>query len=759
MGDWFRHSILDTGRLPLFCLLVSFVLTFLFIRFSVRMIRAQVSWWPGNVTPGGVHVHHAFFGMMMMAASGLGFVAVAGRHTPVADVVLACVFGIGAALVLDEFALILHLEDVYWSEEGRSSIDAVFVAIAVIGLFLVGLRPLDFSAEMAQYRTGDLASRIAVLIGLTISLLLVVITLLKGKIWTGLAGLFFPPLQIVGAVRLARPNSPWARWRYVNHPRKRDTAMRREIRYRQPLMRAKIAVQEAVAGSFGVPESAAPRPPAPPTAAARVRAPNALLTSIRWWRTRRRLAQRPVWRVPVILIVVALIAAPTVNGVDELVGGAVLDAGDTVTLLGVIAGAMATLTGLVFAAVTLAMQFGASQISVRVIPMLQQDRLMRWSFGVFLATFVFSAVTALDMADEATGAKGLQLSTNVAVLATVVSAILFIALVARVGTILNSARLLRWIGHQGRDAILRLYPTPAEEAAPAGDARSSEALDTALGVLVKAWYDDSPATAAPAGPHRVEVVRLRETPRQGRVLLAINLPGIQRLAINWGTRIDLMVGVGDHVPHNAALFTVHGPIDRVRAYKLQATLVFGDTHRPSVSPVAALQSLSDIALKALSPAINDPGRAVQALDHVEDLLLMLAPRVRAEQDNDAAGLVSGYRRTWNDYVAVGTDEIRHYAGGAAQVQRRMRAVLENLVAQCPPSQHPPLTARLIALDEQVGRDWPSPLDRNLAAVPDRQGYGSEAGIATQSTALRFSNRPARAVDAAGAQDEELTDEE
>ena len=426
-------------------------------------------------------------------------------------------------------------------------------------------------------------------------------TVLKGKIWTGLIGLFFVLFLIVGAIRVARPASPWARWRYTNHPRKRDKAMRREVRLRQPLIRGKVMVQEALAGRFGVPESATPAPPRPAQTTQQLRAPNATLTRLRWWRTKRRLAQRPVWRVPVLLILLAVIAAPMVNLADEVAGGEVLDLGGTATLLGVIAGAMATLTGLVFTAVTLAMQFGASQISVRVVPMLQQDRLMSWSFGVFLATFVFSAMTALDMADEDAAAKGLQLSTEIAVLLTVISAILFIALVARVGTILNSSRLLRWVSHQGREAVVRLYRTPAQEqSGPSAD------LDDALGVLVRAWYDDTPV-AAPVEDASTQVIRLRETPQQGRVLLAINLPGIQRLAINWGVRIDLMVGVGDHVPHNAPLFTVHGATDRMRVYKLLGTLIFGDTHRPSVSPAAALQSISDIALKALSPAINDPG--------------------------------------------------------------------------------------------------------------------------------------------------------
>ena len=124
------------------------------------------------------------------------------------------------------------------------------------------------------------------------------------------------------------------------------------------------------------------------------------------------------------------------------------------------------------------------------------------------------------------------------------------------------------------------------------------------------------------------VVTLRDTPSQGRVLLAIDLARIQRLAIRWDVRVDLLVGIGDYVPHNAGVFEIVGDDRFVRAHQLLSCLLFGDTHRPSVSPAAALQAISDVALKALSPAINDPSRAVQALDHTEDLLLFIAPRVR-----------------------------------------------------------------------------------------------------------------------------------
>ena len=165
MGDWFSENILDTGRLPLFCFFAAFVLTFAFIRFSVRMIRAQVSWWPGNITPGGLHIHHVVFGTVAMVAGG-----VAGLAVPVEPVVwravCAAVYGIGTALVLDEFALILHLDDVYWAEEGRLSVDAVAIATGVTGLLLLGGAPLldDLTSLQGQGSVVFVVSLILVLV-------------------------------------------------------------------------------------------------------------------------------------------------------------------------------------------------------------------------------------------------------------------------------------------------------------------------------------------------------------------------------------------------------------------------------------------------------------------------------------------------------------------------------------------------------------------------------------------------------------------
>ncbi|WP_157856310.1 hypothetical protein [Actinacidiphila yeochonensis] len=237
------------GRLQLLLLLAGLICSFLFIRLSVRMIRANVSWWPGNVEPGGLHIHHVVFGQIMMIIGGVGSFGVRGR--PVVHDVLAVVFGLGCGLVLDEFALVLHLEDVYWAEEGRRSVDAVILAVALIGLLVAGQAPLGGyvgGRDVTSYVVGALL------------LFFVVLCLLKGKVWTGLLGVMVPFLALVGALRLARPGSPWARWRYTSRPRRMARAERREEGLRRRVMAAKTRMMDAVAGAptLATPSGSAP---------------------------------------------------------------------------------------------------------------------------------------------------------------------------------------------------------------------------------------------------------------------------------------------------------------------------------------------------------------------------------------------------------------------------------------------------------------------------------------------------------------------
>ena len=254
MAGWFHRTVVETGRLPLFCFFAGFLVAFLFIRFSVRMIRAEVRWWPGNVSSGGTHIHHVVFGVVFMLVGGVGGLAITSDLLGWRSAA-AALFGIGSALVLDEFALILHLQDVYWSREGRTSVDAVFVAVALCGLMLAGVRPV-FVDDVLTARQDDPSgfAWIGGVVAIAIDLTLVAITVFKGKTWTGLIGLFVPILLLFGAIRLARPASPWARWRYRpdrrRGARKLARAQRREDRYRRPVVRAKIRIQELIAGSF-----------------------------------------------------------------------------------------------------------------------------------------------------------------------------------------------------------------------------------------------------------------------------------------------------------------------------------------------------------------------------------------------------------------------------------------------------------------------------------------------------------------------------
>src|SRR3954469_9480199 len=243
VADLYVQYIVQPGKQALFFLLVAFILTFLFIRLSVRMIRAQVSWWPGNISTGDVHVHHVVFGAVLMFVAGLLAFAPAGWQSPWWEM-LGALFGVGAALVLDEFALILHLEDVYWSEQGRKSVDAIVLAAAVIGLLMLGALPFGVGAV----GTAATAGRAAFLVTIAIGGVLSAVALLKGRLWLGGLGLLFPLLALIGTLRLARPNSPWARWRYRPGSRKSARAAARARRHEARGRRLKHRIFDAVAG-------------------------------------------------------------------------------------------------------------------------------------------------------------------------------------------------------------------------------------------------------------------------------------------------------------------------------------------------------------------------------------------------------------------------------------------------------------------------------------------------------------------------------
>ena len=204
IGSAYQHGIVDTGREPHFLFFVAFLVTFGFIRTSTHMIKAQVSWWPGNVSVGGTHIHHLVWGILLLLINGYIGVAI-HPGDPWRDIV-AVLFGIGTGLTLDEFALWLNLKDVYWSQQGRRSIDAVIIAATVTGMVLVGFTAwVDVATEVE-----DAVFALVGAVGVT-TILLAMVNLAKEKFGMAVVGLFIPPVGLVGALRLGRPRSLWAR--------------------------------------------------------------------------------------------------------------------------------------------------------------------------------------------------------------------------------------------------------------------------------------------------------------------------------------------------------------------------------------------------------------------------------------------------------------------------------------------------------------------------------------------------------------------
>jgi hypothetical protein len=201
----------DLTLQPMMLMFLAILLTFLVTRTVTRLIRSGNGGWIGlgDVKIGGNHVHHQVFGILIIIGTGIALVS-ATPHGAALDAA-AAVFGAGVGLTVDEFALWLHLEDVYWAEQGRKSVDAIFCVLVITGALIGG-------TDFVTGRVGTAAwwGSVAVI---AVNLLLCVICLLKGKVVTGVIGIVVSVVAIVGAVRLAKPGSWWAQHRYASRPR------------------------------------------------------------------------------------------------------------------------------------------------------------------------------------------------------------------------------------------------------------------------------------------------------------------------------------------------------------------------------------------------------------------------------------------------------------------------------------------------------------------------------------------------------------
>src|SRR5271156_1377320 len=208
MVSWWHRDVIAAGKLPLMLCFLAFVVTFVLTRTITRMIRNGRGPFRNHVTASGVHIHHSVPGIILLMVGA--FTSIASPDELGWRSFAAVAVGTGMSLVLDEFALILHLQDVYWSGEGQVSVQAVSLTAACLGLALVGFSPFG----VRDVDGIELSLRLTATGVLSADGVLAFICVLKGKYRTALFGLFLPPVGVIGALRLARPSSIWARHRY-----------------------------------------------------------------------------------------------------------------------------------------------------------------------------------------------------------------------------------------------------------------------------------------------------------------------------------------------------------------------------------------------------------------------------------------------------------------------------------------------------------------------------------------------------------------
>lgn len=217
----YETHIYNDNKEPLLFVFLALLITFALTRLYTRLAR-KYDW--GSASSGGVHIHHMVVGVILMGVGGLlSFTQF--NYSEELYSVAAILFGVGLALTFDEFAMIFHLRDVYWAEEGRTSIDAILLGAAGAGAVLVMASPFTYAGETkpSSDKPSDLVVdagqyRLNVWIVLLVSLAVAIIVFLKKKPFLAILGFVFLPIGIIAACRLAKPGSPWARWFYS--PRK-----------------------------------------------------------------------------------------------------------------------------------------------------------------------------------------------------------------------------------------------------------------------------------------------------------------------------------------------------------------------------------------------------------------------------------------------------------------------------------------------------------------------------------------------------------
>ncbi|MGH6929965.1 MAG: DUF2254 domain-containing protein [Dongiaceae bacterium] len=371
--------------------------------------------------------------------------------------------------------------------------------------------------------------------------------------------------------------------------------------------------------------------------------------------------------------------------------------------LSAVASGMMALTGIVFAVAFVMVQFSAIAYSPRLVLWFARDPTLFHSLGVFVATFFYALATLLWTDRGGSGAVPLFSGWLVAVLLAL-SILLFSRLVRRLDD-LQISNVLRLIGEKGR-AVIREMSQHLDDKPDAEGKTGREAAD---------------------GPRLGPAAQMLKYSGEPQTISKFDIDGLVRQAQHAEAVIVMACAVGDTVVEDTLLLRVHGAKERLAEEGLLRAIHLGMERTYEQDPKYPIRLLVDIAIKALSPAINDPTTAVQAIDQIEDLLHRLG---RLELNTGYARDANGVLRlilpmpTWEDYLSLAFDEIRQYGAGSVQVLRRLRSALIGVAESLEVATRTDAVQRhLEHLDLVVGRSSLDAEDQVMARQEDRQGLG------------------------------------
>lgn len=412
--------------------------------------------------------------------------------------------------------------------------------------------------------------------------------------------------------------------------------------------------------------------------------------------SRRR--KPPLWTIPAWYVAVAILVALYLPRLEVRLGmdsGGMLSPSAAVAIYSSIASGMISLTGIVFSLAFVMVQFSATAYSPRLVLWIARDPILWHSVGVFCATFLY-ALAAIAWVDRAGSGAAPYFSSWFVVISMLASVAMFIALIGKL-SLLQVHRMLAFTADHGRRVIEDTYPP----------------------------LDSPPALPDPAALRGVGVTQTLRHRGGPRTVQALDVEALLELASAAGALIELRAAVGDTLVEGTEMLQVRGG-RAIREASLRSAFIVGSERTFEQDPKYAIRLVVDIAIKALSPAVNDPTTAVQALDQIEDLLLRLGRRrleVGALCGNDGALRLVVPHPSWDDFLSLGFDEIRYYGRESVQVMRRMKALAADLIAALPEERRPSLRQQQQRLDATIAKAFEDAHEKQEASVEDRQGLG------------------------------------